>query len=396
MNIALIWCLPDRNPLYTSFLRLANETDISITPIYYKELIQVLGLPGFKDYLFSLLPSCDFVIISLYELVYGLTPEFVHQVNAAKPVVLWQADDEIHFTTQTVNYLTCVSVLVTTDRLSQPIAQEYPILCLLHPFFNSDFPCNPQATPKDIDVLFVGNPQVADRMQYISYLRRHHVAVRVPTELVTDYNGRLSRHDFCNYIRRSRICLNFCKTNLPSRILTVEPWRSYIRQSKGRPFEIAALGSFCLSESSHSLGSQFHEGKEIATFDTQADLLSQTRYYLSHPDIREDIAQSMHARYCNDYNPTHLFKQTINDILSYLNSRPYRSSSTTFSTVQSAFLDSTSVLSAFTLARSVLAYRRPIASLQLFISLLPVFTSFRQACLTILLCLYALPIFRKP
>ena len=58
-----------------------------------------------------------------------------------------------------------------------------------------------------------------------------------------------------------------------------------------------AAGAFCLVKShpghraADGLGQFFKLDREIITFDTPEDLVRKVRYYLAHPDEREDIAR---------------------------------------------------------------------------------------------------------
>jgi spore maturation protein CgeB len=71
-------------------------------------------------------------------------------------------------------------------------------------------------------------------------------------------------------------------------------------QNKGshnmRTFETPACGVFVLSERSPEIEGFFKEDKEIVFFSTPEELKEKARYYLTHPQEREDIAKAGYQR----------------------------------------------------------------------------------------------------
>lgn len=68
-----------------------------------------------------------------------------------------------------------------------------------------------------------------------------------------------------------------------------------------RAFELAACGLFQLLQRVPSVSEFFKEGKEVVCFDTQEEMLDKIRYYLSHEDERQRIAQAARARALRDH-----------------------------------------------------------------------------------------------
>ncbi len=59
-----------------------------------------------------------------------------------------------------------------------------------------------------------------------------------------------------------------------------------------RLFEATGCGGFVLTENRPAVGDFFAPGREVATFDSRADLLEKVKYYLAHPDERKAIAEA--------------------------------------------------------------------------------------------------------
>jgi spore maturation protein CgeB len=59
-----------------------------------------------------------------------------------------------------------------------------------------------------------------------------------------------------------------------------------------RLFEATGCGGFVLTEGRPAVGEFFEPGREVATFDSRADLVEKVRYYLAHPEEREAIAEA--------------------------------------------------------------------------------------------------------
>jgi hypothetical protein len=72
--------------------------------------------------------------------------------------------------------------------------------------------------------------------------------------------------------------------------------------SNMRIFETTGTGVFLLTEYHDNLAKFFLPEKEIGVFENQKDLAEKIRYYLKHPDIREEIAQAGQRRCFKDYS----------------------------------------------------------------------------------------------
>jgi spore maturation protein CgeB len=81
-----------------------------------------------------------------------------------------------------------------------------------------------------------------------------------------------------------------------------------------RPFEVAACGSFCLSEPKKDLGRFFRIGEEVAVFDGPEDLRTKLEYYLHHDRERLEIAARGRARVVREHTYEHRVREML-DVL---------------------------------------------------------------------------------
>lgn len=71
-----------------------------------------------------------------------------------------------------------------------------------------------------------------------------------------------------------------------------------------RIFEVTGSGVFLLTERFSNLSRYFEEGKEIETYSGRRELLEKVRYYLAHPNEREEIALRGQERCLRDHSMT--------------------------------------------------------------------------------------------
>ena len=95
-----------------------------------------------------------------------------------------------------------------------------------------------------------------------------------------------------NVFKRSKICLNFTSSDVSLSVQHEEPWRRYIKQVKGRPFEICSCEAFCLTESTPGIERYFTPGVDLITFNSKESLLIEVKKYLRDDQSRKKIALS--------------------------------------------------------------------------------------------------------
>lgn len=117
-------------------------------------------------------------------------------------------------------------------------------------------------------------------------------------------HGYISFEGMVRVFQQSKICLNLSA-----------PWSGTgLSQIKGRHFEIPQLGGFQLSTPADDLENYFEDRKEIVIATSLPNLIKEMRYFLSHPDEREAIAEAGHQRTLKEYQWKHRFQKIFSEI----------------------------------------------------------------------------------
>ena len=98
-------------------------------------------------------------------------------------------------------------------------------------------------------------------------------------------NSRLSFSEMVRTFNRSKVNLNLNNA-----------CDAKSKQIQGRNFEVPACGGFLLTGKAENLNEYYEYGKEIETFDNQAEMVDKIKYYLEHDEERETIAQAGYER----------------------------------------------------------------------------------------------------
>ncbi len=151
---------------------------------------------------------------------------------------------------------------------------------------------------KQFDVSFVG-AVYPERRDYLCALKELGISVQV----FDNKGGRnkLMLSDVVRVVNQSRINLNFTLGRVSLRT----------KQLKGRMFEVAMCGGFLLTEYAPELERYFEIGREVVCFDSAAEAAEKVRYYLQHPDEREQIAARGYERAQRDYTARVCFRKVF-------------------------------------------------------------------------------------
>ena len=231
---------------------------------------------------------------------FELSVEFYASLKDTTKIVFWMFDDEMYFDVYSKYYCQIADAVITTDYFALSSYKKLDIPAIFFP--TTCFSKNtyyPVEIDKDIDVCFLGDCKKSDRIEFINFLIEN--GINVETFGIGSRNGFVDQIKFSKIFSRSKINLNFTKIDKLSWINKDEPLLNMIRQSKGRPGEIALTKSFCLSEYTPSLSAIFEIGKEIDVFYNKEDLIEKVKYYLSHDDEREAIAKNGYKRALDNY-----------------------------------------------------------------------------------------------
>jgi spore maturation protein CgeB len=130
--------------------------------------------------------------------------------------------------------------------------------------------------------------------------------------------GSVTTEEMQRIIRESVIALNFGDSGWVLKGLI--PTRS--RQIKARIFEVPGAGGFLFTEKAENLESFYIQNKEIIVFDGIDDLALKIRYYIEHPDERDQIAIAGNNRTRLEHTYDARFKIILGMALSLISDTP--------------------------------------------------------------------------
>jgi len=312
-----------------------NGGSNKITDFFFDEIILKDGLDKIDEKLMESVKE------EKPELVFfaGIGPmkkETVKEITAksgAKTLV-WFSDDHWQFHKLSKHWASLFHWVVTTDpeAVSKYRKIGYKNVILSQWAFNN-FAGAFLNLPEVYDVTFVGSAH-GNRKNVIKKIKKENIDIKCwgsgwPA-------GRVSREEMLKIFCRSKINLNFTKSsgvlwkeltliflhrnydrsigiNNPKywldnlRSLPPSIWR---KQIKGRNFEIPGFGSFFLTEYVNHLEDYYEIGKEIDCFRNFKELIGKIKYYLSHNEEREKIAESGYERTLRE----HTYESRFNEI----------------------------------------------------------------------------------
>jgi spore maturation protein CgeB len=310
-----VWLVPGlAHPVFRRFADFFRQVFAGFTAFDYRAAYLEAGRT--EDRILALVADADadIVIYTQFSSSFSyLSPRFLARLRPRRRVVGLGFDDEIYFEQAKYFYAQCDAV-ITTDIPDAEILRRSGIHVhlaqLQQPHVTPD---SHAAAVEDIPVSFVGDLTKPGRLEFIQALE----AQGMP---VADYgkgsrHGPLSDDGVLDIFRRSRINLNFTRTNPPEWIVRSDPSRASAGQIKGRPFELAALGRFCLCEWAPCVGHWFRPDEEVGIFRSPAELVQATRRFLDDDALRRRVAAAAHERYQREYSPATQFSRIFGAIL---------------------------------------------------------------------------------
>lgn len=113
------------------------------------------------------------------------------------------------------------------------------------------------------------------------------------------YRGReVYSHEKTEVFNASKIILN---THHPQAV----------RATNLRTYEVTGCGAFLLSDRREELTRLYREGEEVICFEDREDLHEKVRYYLTHPDEREEIARCGQQRAYREHTYQYRLSQLV-------------------------------------------------------------------------------------
>ena len=273
-----------------------------------------------------------------------IDPKILKAIRARRTtkIVAWFADDYWRFFNYSRRWAPYFDLAVTTS----PQAFTW----YRHAGFTnaalSQWACNtdvykPRERMKDIDVSFVGQYK-RGRGEIIDALHKNQIAVQAygfgwPARTADAVqsggpNGRVSQEEMLNIFSRSRINLNLnvrpgrwepavlARIFLRKSINHLVPdihfvdnlrawWHFAVPHTHARPFELAGCRAFTISGYSEGIGDYYEPDREMVFYRDIDDLVQKIRYYLSHNEEREKIAQAGYERTMRDHTYQKRFKE---------------------------------------------------------------------------------------
>lgn len=153
---------------------------------------------------------------------------------------------------------------------------------------------------RTIDVGFNGMFYIPERIKFYNIFQKANFPVTYTGSTNKDIFPAqvLSTTNYAGVYKKTKISLAF----------TESIFGANNKNRKGRPFEIAACGSFMLSTFPQAYKYKdkcwFEEGVHYDSID-ENNVIDKCRYYLNNPEKRIQMAQAMNQHYLENYAPEH-------------------------------------------------------------------------------------------
>ena len=318
---------------YLPLVKIGRERGHTVRPFWVDEVILEKGEMGMngalRDAIISEKPDVCFFDSGMGESFNKRTLAEIKERSSALTVYIC-ADDSWNFDHESKHFAPYFSWVATS--YSDAVKRYHTLGCTQVILWagpggaNTNF-LKTLNIPKDIDVSFLGTCG-PPRAKTIRDLRM--AGINVVARGNGWPGGGVPLEKWNNIISRSKIslCLNqasfyvswrsiarffFRKAHLGERGLPVKLdmrnfrdnirtwWQKRIPNVKTRHFEIPALRTMQITQHADNLEEYYVPGKEIVLYTTTKDLIDKIRYYLSHPEEREAIAERGYERTLRDH-----------------------------------------------------------------------------------------------
>lgn len=293
----------------------ANSGDYHF--IDYVELYSDVGKKAFEKQVEKLIieRNINYIFLALYSGDLTLDSNFLRRLSELSFLVINFFDTEHYFEPVDRYYAQAADLVLLPDYLSKFRYELLNIsaLCTFS-LFNKDNYRRSDAA-KSIDVSFVGDVAKGERREYIDYLLKNQILLECYGN--NTENGLIGFDRMVEIFNRSRININFTGVVDNASLILGSKINNRIRQSKGRPIEIALSGGFILTEYAPGIEHMFEIGKEMDVFRTREELQEKIKYYLVHEKEREEVAQRGYERAIRDYDSKAAFSRVFEAIKNY-------------------------------------------------------------------------------
>lgn len=279
------------------------------------------GKKSFEKYILMLIIENNietiFLILDSEDLTFDI--EFINTLEKHCFIVMNFFDTECFFEEIDRYYAQFADLVLLPDYNMKFMYELYDInaICTFSLFDKNKY--KNIALDRDIDVSFVGDINKSNRREYIEYLKDNDVNVEVYGQ--NSENGIISFDKMIEVFNRTKINLNF--TSYDFKAYQSKAINQRIKQSKGRPIEIALCNGFCLSEEASGIKHMFNLNDEIDIFISKEELLKKVKYYLENSTYRENIANTSFKRAHENYTNLVGFKKVFDLIKNSEKSKKY-------------------------------------------------------------------------
>jgi len=243
---------------------------------------------------------------------------FLERLSNKTKLVMNFFDTEYYYEAVDRYYAQLADLVILPDNLARYRYEHLNINAhTSFALFDGDYYKNNHVKNKDIDVSFIGNLKNADRAEYANFLKEN--GIKVQTYGTGSDNGFASFDEMVSIFNRSKINLNFTTlATSENYIVPLPKINQRIRQSKGRPLEIALCGGFILSQYAVGIEEMFEIGEEFDVFHSKEEMLEKIKFYLANDEKRIAMAEKSYQRALKQYE----VKAGFNIIFDKLKSLP--------------------------------------------------------------------------
>jgi len=323
---------------YKPLKKLAEKYGHSVKAFWFDEMIQEYGRSGARDKFWEAVSNEKPDVCMVYAVEHNLGKDLLEKLRDQNftTMVYSCGDDAWRWNSVSRHFVKYFSWVITYDPGSvekyKNIGFENIIYARsgvnLDEFKKTD-------AKKDIDVSFVGLWS-KPRARIIEYLKSAGIDVYVRGAGWP--GGPVSHEELVDIINRTKINLSLIPPSFYvgwRSIFRLFFRRSYqgegglsvkldimnffdnlrtllgkkARQVKVRQFEVPACGGFQITQDADDLSERYVFGEEIVTYEDNEDLVKKIKYYLNHPEEREEIAKRGYERTLRDHNAEKRFEK---------------------------------------------------------------------------------------
>lgn len=299
--------------IYDDYYQAIRENSHKCILVDYRHEYLNRGKQAFEAYALNLIEEHQIDIVFFIPYSEDLTLDifFLELISQKTTLVMNFFDSEYFFEDCDRYYAQVADLVIVPDSQAIGLYKLYniPVKCTFSLFDISKY-VRRRNTVKDIDVLFIGDINKSGRVAYVDYLAKQGINVECFGK--NTHHGIIEFSKMIDLMNRSKIALNFASYD--HKAFLSRNINQRIKQSKGRPIEIALCGGFCLSELTCGINDMFTIGTEIDVFNNEEELLQKIKYYLNNPSIREEMARKAYERASKEYCSYTTFKVLMENL----------------------------------------------------------------------------------